>query len=64
MKKRSLIFIVLILAAIIVTGLFIGCKKGSAGSGTVIFYLWEDPAYKSIIDAFNSSQDKVFVALD
>jgi multiple sugar transport system substrate-binding protein len=61
MKKRSLVLIALILAAIIVTGLFIGCGKGSAGSGTVIFYLWEDPAYKPIVDAFNSSQDEVFV---
>jgi multiple sugar transport system substrate-binding protein len=27
----------------------------------VIFYLWDDPAYPSIIEAFNNTQDEVFV---
>lgn len=28
---------------------------------TIIYYLWDDPTYKNIVDEFNASQDEVFV---
>jgi multiple sugar transport system substrate-binding protein len=38
-------------------------SKGTGPSGptTVIFYLWDDPAYAPIIEAYNSSQKELFV---
>jgi len=33
----------------------------AAGATTVVFYLWDDPAHPPIIDAYNQSQNEVFV---
>jgi multiple sugar transport system substrate-binding protein len=46
-------------AAIFAAGQGEGTK--AAGPTTVIFYLWDDPAYSPIIEAYNSSQSEIFV---
>ncbi len=38
-----------------------GQRETGSAKTTVIFYLWDDPAYPPIIKAFNESQNKVFV---
>ena len=35
-------------------------KKG-AGKTTIIYYAWDDPSIKPIVDAYNKAQDKIFV---
>lgn len=63
MKKRFVIFLVLIIIASLLFSGWSFFKKKSKKSGPtkVIFYLWDDPAYAPIIDAFNNSQNEVFV---
>lgn len=35
--------------------------EGEDGPTTIIYYLWDDPTYERIVDAFNESQDEIFV---
>ncbi|MBN1646796.1 MAG: extracellular solute-binding protein [Spirochaetales bacterium] len=63
MKKRLLlvpVFFLLFAAAAMAGG---GGEAPATETGpvTVIFYLWDDPAYEPIINAFNSSQNEVIV---
>lgn len=62
MKKVIMMMIVAVFAA---TSLF---SAGQAESSTtddgrteVVFYMWEDPTYVQIVEAFNESQDEIFV---
>jgi multiple sugar transport system substrate-binding protein len=57
-------------AALLLTFMLYGAAAFAAGQGegtkaegptTVIFYLWDDPAYSPIIEAYNSSQNEIFV---
>jgi len=58
-KKTSFAVFMLMIMVIIITA---GCgKKQPEGPVTVIFYLWDDPAYEPIIKAFNDSQSEVIV---
>ncbi|WP_319476467.1 ABC transporter substrate-binding protein [Marispirochaeta aestuarii] len=64
LKKHVLLMLLFFIctAALIAGG---GAEKAAEdveeGPTRVIFYLWDDPAYPPIIDAFNNSQDEVFV---
>lgn len=55
----------MLLLAFCVTGLFATGENDKAspadGPVTVLFYIWDDPAYPPIIESFNNSQDEVFV---
>ncbi len=58
MKK---IFTILILSCLAVS-LFIGIAGVQAKGPTEIsFYLWDDPVYRQIVDAYNNSQKEIFV---
>ena len=58
MKKLFSILIVLLLLCCI----FTGCQRGGAGGKTtIIFYTWDDTSIRPMIDAFNESQDEIFV---
>jgi multiple sugar transport system substrate-binding protein len=60
MKKLCLFLIVALLLCCVA----VGCKKEkSAETGTVsiIYYTWDDPSIRPIIDAFNASQSEIFV---
>jgi multiple sugar transport system substrate-binding protein len=68
MVKKNFVVLSIILLILATIGLFAeGQGQGEAatttmeGPTTVIFYLWDDPAYASIIDAFNEVQDEVIV---
>jgi multiple sugar transport system substrate-binding protein len=69
MNKRKVLSTVALLSAFLVCGVlaFAGGQQGegggagAAGPTTVIFYLWDDPAYSPIIEAFNSSQSDIYV---
>ena len=41
--------------------LLIGFSLGASAKETIIYYLWDDPTYQNIVNAFNESQDEVFV---
>jgi multiple sugar transport system substrate-binding protein len=53
MKKLFGVFTVMMLIA--------GFSIGVYAKETIIYYLWDDPTHANIINAFNSSQDEVFV---
>lgn len=36
-------------------------EEQKTGPETIVFYMWEDPTYQNIIDAFNNSQSDVYV---
>lgn len=36
-------------------------SMGAYAKETIIYYLWDDPTYKNIVETYNSSQDEVFV---
>lgn len=67
MKKIKILTAVFIVLMVSAGSLFAAGKTEDQNSGMskgpekIIFYLWDDPAYKPIIDAYNSSQDKIFV---
>ncbi len=62
MKKKKYIFLVLLIYAFVLILLLFGCfKTKEQESVTVAFYLWDDPAYSPIIEAFNNLQKDVFV---
>ena len=57
MKNKTL----LILSAVLLLSVVLtGCSR-SGGSGTVIFYTWDDTSIRHMVDAFNASQDEIFV---
>ncbi len=59
MKKISFFLIILI---ILTLALFINCPKiKTKEPESVVFYLWDDPAYPPIIDTFNKVQNDIFV---
>ncbi len=57
----------LTLAVLLLGGLLFaaGSKETQAADSgkptSIVFYLWDDPAYKPIIEAYNNSQKKIFV---
>jgi len=53
MKRLSWILVVVALVA--------GFSMGAFAKETIIYYLWDDPTYKNIVQAFNDSQDEIFV---
>ena len=63
MKKKLLLVLIMCLSvtALVMAGGGSENEKPAEGPVTVIFYLWDDPAYPPIIDAFNQSQNEVFV---
>ena len=46
---------------LMIVALIAGFSVGVAAKETIIFYHWEDPTLQQVIDAFNNSQDEVFV---
>jgi multiple sugar transport system substrate-binding protein len=64
MKKSRVSLCVLVMLALSGVLVFAGGAaepKAAAGPASVVFYLWDDPAYPPIIDAYNTSQNEVFV---
>jgi multiple sugar transport system substrate-binding protein len=63
LKKNVLLMLLFFICTVALIAGGGGEKAAEAEEGPVrvIFYLWDDPAYPPIIDAFNSSQDEVFV---
>lgn len=66
MKKRKILTIVLLIFLLPGVLIFSAGKSEAEttmeeGPTTVIFYLWDDPAYKQIIDTYNSVQSDVIV---
>lgn len=61
MKKLCFICI----AALLVSSAFTSCDRSSGkradGRLTIIYYTWDDTSIKPMIDAFNDSQDEIFV---
>ncbi|MFW6250267.1 MAG: extracellular solute-binding protein [Alkalispirochaetaceae bacterium] len=57
----------LLILGLVATSIFAGGTKESAemegedGPTTIIYYLWDDPTYARIVEAFNESQDEIFV---
>ncbi len=63
MKKFTAILLVFLSVGLIFAG---GGKESSSaassdGPVTITYYTWEDAAHKPLIDAFNASQDEIFV---
>lgn len=50
-----------LLCMFMVAALVAGFSIGAYAKETIIYYLWDDPTYKNIVEAFNTSQDEVFV---
>lgn len=62
MKKKNYFYLVLNIFILIILVLFIGCPKTkNTEPVSVIFYLWDDPAYPPIIETFNKSQKDILV---
>jgi multiple sugar transport system substrate-binding protein len=67
MNKKQIRVGVLLLAFMVCGALAFAAGQGegkqaaAAGPTTVVFYLWDDPAYSPIIEAFNSSQSELYV---
>ena len=58
MKKHFLLLIM----AMLVFCLFTGCTRtAQTGPVTIIYYTWDDVSIKPMIDAFNESQNEIFV---
>ncbi|MDR0301702.1 MAG: extracellular solute-binding protein [Treponema sp.] len=60
MKKFCLFLMTVLLLCCAITG----CKKekaAGAGPVNIIYYTWDDPSIKPIIETFNASQDEIFV---
>jgi multiple sugar transport system substrate-binding protein len=58
-RRRYIAVFILVIAAVVT--LVCCTKKEPEGPVSVIFYLWDDPAYEPIIKAFNESQTEIFV---
>jgi multiple sugar transport system substrate-binding protein len=50
-----------LLCTLMLVALVAGFSIGAYAKETIIYYLWDDPTYKNIVEAFNTSQDEVFV---
>jgi multiple sugar transport system substrate-binding protein len=68
MSYKTVSAALLSLLAIAAMGFAGGQSEGSGSAGAesegpveIIFYLWEDPTYIDVVNAFNESQDEVFV---
>lgn len=60
MRKLLCVFMVCVFM-VAVAALVAGFSIGAYARETIIYYLWDDPTYKNIVEAFNASQDEVFV---
>ncbi|MCL2139102.1 MAG: extracellular solute-binding protein [Treponema sp.] len=60
--KKLYLFLV---TALLLSCVFAGCDRSEAkGEGepvSIIYYTWDDPSIKPMIDAFNASQNAIFV---
>lgn len=65
MTGRKLAFVALLVTIVAAFGFSGGRQEMSpaeeTGPVTITYYLWDDPTYRQIVDAFNESQDRVFV---
>jgi len=50
-----------LLCAVMAIGLVGILSVGAYARDTIIYYLWDDPTYKNIVEEFNNSQDEIFV---
>ncbi len=57
MKRFSKYFFLVALGLLVLAG----GSLGFAAPTEINFYMWEDPTYQAIVDAFNSSQKEVYV---
>lgn len=60
MRKLLYVFMVCVFMVAVVA-LVAGFSIGAYAKETITYYLWDDPTYKNIVEAFNASQDEVFV---
>ncbi|PIE31320.1 hypothetical protein CSA56_18625 [candidate division KSB3 bacterium] len=44
-----------------IAALLFAFSIGACAKETIIYYLWDDPTYKNIVEEFNASQDEIFV---
>ncbi len=61
---KRLISVVVLMLSVSVLCTWSGGKQEVSeekGPETIIYYLWDDPTYKMIVDAFNTSQEEIFV---
>jgi len=58
MRKKLYVFMVCVF---MVVALVAGFSIGAYAEETIIFYIWDAPMIKNIVEAFNVSQDEVFV---
>ena len=57
MKRLSKYFFIVALGLLVLAG----GSLGFAAPTEINFFMWEDPTYQAIVDAFNSSQKEVYV---
>ena len=50
-----------LLCMVMAIALVAAFSVGAYAKETIIYYLWDDPTYKNIVEAFNNSQDEIFV---
>ncbi len=60
MKKLFAVLLVLLAAAAVFAG-GDGESGDEGGKTTIKYYMWDDPTYMQIVEAYNNSQDAVFV---